>query len=108
MKSAESGLFLKSIKQLDNSSFAILWSNGQECRYRLSDLQQKCPCAQCTEARANGKVIQVSATAKAKRITSVGRYAIRVDFSTGCSNGIFDFDYLYGLGVALEPVGSQG
>ena len=31
---------------------------------------------------------------RAKRITSVGRYALRIDFTSGCNSGIFGFDFL--------------
>jgi len=35
---------------------------------------------------------------KAYRITSVGRYALRIEYTFGCSAGIYDYDLLRVLG----------
>ncbi len=37
-----------------------------------------------------GEARQIDPEVKAKRITSVGRYALRIDFTSGCAAGIYD------------------
>jgi DUF971 family protein len=81
--------FIQKIKQLDAEQFQIDWSDGQSSTYRLAFLQENCPCVQC---QGKGKVAEGGV--KARRVHSVGRYALRVDFTSGCTNGIFDFPYL--------------
>lgn len=90
-------LFLKKIWQLNNCSFAIEWSDGRNMVYKLADLQNKCPCALCTEARSKKNQAETEETS-ATGIESVGRYAIKIRFTRGCSLGIYDFDLLYSLG----------
>ncbi|CRX39034.1 DUF971 domain-containing protein [Estrella lausannensis] len=94
-------LFLKKIWQLDNFSFGIEWSDGKSMAYKLDDLQRTCPCALCMEGRSKGGASlpgEVSATG----IESVGRYAIKIRFTRGCSLGIYDFDLLYSLGKEIS------
>lgn len=88
---------IKEIRQKDNYTFSILWTDGEETEHRLSDLQKQCPCALCRD-EISGKQIVDPATlnklVRARRIVSVGRYALRIEFTSGCSLGIFGFDFL--------------
>jgi DUF971 family protein len=91
---------IRQIKQIDNHSFQIEWSDGVLATYRLSELQKCCPCARCidestNERRASAPV--VSENVKAKLIQSVGRYALRIQFTEGCSTGLYNFSYLRAL-----------
>lgn len=87
--------FVKKIYQKDNHTFAIEWNDGIVKDYRLSDLQKCCPCAQCFDSE-NGRshVENIDPNVRAKRIVNVGRYALRIDFTSGCSMGIYSFDML--------------
>lgn len=91
-------LFLKKIEQRDNFHFSILWSDGKKMLYRLSSLQKSCPCALCKESKDIGRSNAVEEDVRALSVESVGRYAIKIRFSKGCSLGIYDFDLLYSLG----------
>lgn len=96
-------LFVKKIFQKDNHRFAILWNDGKECTYRLNDLQKQCPCAQCNDQSTGARLIDektLKENVTAVRIVSIGRYALRIDFTSGCSAGIYDFATLYQLGCA--------
>lgn len=93
-------VFIKKIWQLDNTRFAIQWTDASVKAYALADLQRQCPCAACKERKADE--LPISDELRANAIRSVGRYALRVDFSTGCSNGIFHFDRLYEMGSPLS------
>ena len=83
--------FITDIKQKDNFSFVITWNDGVVCHYRLSDLQKKCPCAGCQENKLSS---QINENVKAVRIISIGRYALRIEFTSGCSAGIYSYDLL--------------
>lgn len=88
---------IKQIKQIDNHCFQIAWSDGVTEIYRLSDLQKCCPCAGCVDEATGERRAAASAVSidvKAITIQSVGRYAIKIHFTSGCSSGIYDFGLL--------------
>lgn len=89
---------VKKIDQIDNHAFSIEWADGVVTKYRLSDLQKACPCANCTDVKvvAAKKDEPLETDVRASSITSVGRYALRIQFTKGCSQGIFGFDMLRG------------
>lgn len=94
-------LFIYAIRQKDNHTFTIQWNDGSICDYRLSELQKECPCASCFDINTRKSLIdpnKISDTLTAIKLMNVGRYALRIHFSSGCSNGIFGFDYLYEKG----------
>lgn len=89
--------FIKKIQQKDNHSFTIEWSDGQINEYRLSVLQRNCPCANCIDEAIGKSRIDVESldgNVRAHRIVSVGRYGLRIYFTSGCSTGIFSFELL--------------
>jgi DUF971 family protein len=82
-------VLITAIKQKDAYAFTIEWSDGKIASYRLRELQCRCTCARCREHQH-----AVDEQVKAVRIVSVGRYALRVDFTSGCSKGIYSFAFL--------------
>lgn len=94
--------FIKGIQQKDNYTFAIEWNDGIIQNYRLSHLQRNCPCAKCYDA-INGKRTvndeDIKEDLKAESIASVGRYAVRIQFSSGCSKGIYSYSFLREIGA---------
>lgn len=90
-------VFVSAIEQVDDYCFSIVWSDGKKNVYRLSDLQRHCPCAACCDDQTGQRrqsAPPVDQNVKAKKIISVGRYALSIQFVSGCSMGIFDFSYL--------------
>lgn len=91
-------LLVKKIVQKDNHTFSIVWSDNTECSYRLSHLQAICPCAGCVDELTNRRIAKsIQEDVKAVVIQSVGRYALRIRFTSGCSSGIYTFEMLRGL-----------
>lgn len=88
------GLVVKNIRETSPHSFTIEWSDGISQEFSLSELQRNCPCAACTENK------QVNENVGLKELQLVGRYAIKISFTSGCSTGIYHFDYLRRLGAA--------
>lgn len=88
---------IQQIIQKDHYSFTIIWKNGKTADYCLSELQKKCPCAGCLDENSGKRLMDqksIDPEVKAKAIYGVGRYALRIDFTSGCSKGIYDFDML--------------
>lgn len=88
---------IRSIEQKDNHTLRIVWSDGDQRDYRLCDLQRRCPCVGCVDEVSGRRVAKpelVPDNLTARRVVSVGRYALRIEFSSGCSHGIYSFDYL--------------
>jgi DUF971 family protein len=82
-------VLIKELNQLSNTSFSILWSDDRSSVFALSDLQKSCPCARCQESKGS-----CEEGVTALKISSVGNYALRIDFTKGCSRGIFTFQFL--------------
>ncbi len=86
------------IFQTDNHHFTIEWSDGQKTTYRLSDLQKSCSCAHCVDEMTGKRVLDpttIQQDVRATRIMNVGRYALKIQFTSGCSYGIYRFDFLH-------------
>lgn len=90
-------LYIQQIQQEDAYTFTILWSDQLLQRFRLCDVQKHCPCAGCASKNEKGQA-SVQEGVSAARIASVGRYAIKITFSSGCSTGIYDFELLRKIG----------
>ncbi|MGZ3633044.1 MAG: DUF971 domain-containing protein [Parachlamydiaceae bacterium] len=98
-------LAIQHIKQVDAHRFQIIWNDGREAVYRLNDLQRKCPCAGCVdEATGERRVLEneVQADVRAKTLQSVGRYGLKIQFTSGCSSGVYDYTMLYEMSNFLE------
>lgn len=88
---------IRKIWQKNNHEFSIEWNDGCVVDYCLSELQKNCPCAGCIDKASGNRLVNenpVKSDVRAIRIFSVGRYALRILFTSGCSNGIFDFNFL--------------
>jgi DUF971 family protein len=95
---AEYAVGVKNIYQKDNHSFVIEWNDGLVGEYQLGMLQKRCPCAQCRDEKtgqAQSRQDKSQKGVRARRIYSVGRYALRVEFTSGCSTGIYSFNMLH-------------
>ncbi len=99
---ASKAIFIREIFQKDNHSFVIEWTDGSIMTYRLSDLQKQCPCARCVDEISGERTLDPSSVdedVRARTLRGVGRYALCIDFTTGCSSGIFSYDMLYAAGL---------
>lgn len=88
---------VEKIVQKDKHNFTVEWSDGLIVDFRLNDLQRRCPCAGCTDEITGKRLMDAAAVPddlKASAIETVGRYALRINFNSGCSKGIYSFDFL--------------
>lgn len=88
---ASNSVSLKKLEQKSQHTFSIEWMDGEISEYRLSDLQEKCPCAGCKELSGQ---VAIDKDVSALEIHSVGRYALRIQFTSGCSKGIYEYEML--------------
>lgn len=88
------------IWQKNDYTFSIQWGDGAVQDFRLSDLQRNCPCARCSDENTGKPLLDphsVPDDVRATVIRSVGRYGLRIQFTSGCSTGIFSFERLRNL-----------
>jgi DUF971 family protein len=83
----------------------VTWSDAHTSHYDFAYLRKSCPCATCKEDRDKHDAVEAktSGTAAlpmfkpkvtARRASSVGNYAVQIEFTDGHSTGIFSFDHL--------------
>lgn len=90
-------LQIKQMKMINPYSFTIEWSDGIKSSYQFYDLQKACPCHQCRDPRTGayvGAQPQLHNNVEGLRIATVGNYAIKIHFKSGCSFGIYDYHLL--------------
>lgn len=89
-------LLVKKMWLADQHQLSIEWTDEAITTFRLSQLQARCPCAGCAEARKKG-TLAVDEQVRAESVINVGRYALRIFFNSGCSAGIYEFSWLRSL-----------
>jgi len=85
------------LRKIDESTFLFVWNDGSEQELRMSDLQRSCSCANCVEEYSGKRLLNpgtIDENVQAHEIRMVGRYGLRVQFSSGCSTGIYSFNMI--------------
>jgi DUF971 family protein len=86
--------------QNGKETITISWSDGHRSLYDPLELRISCPCAVCQgEPGIFGKQYfsakeEVRKDVIPQEITTVGRYALKIEWSDGHNLGIYTFDYL--------------
>lgn len=75
---------------VDSRKLRLEWEDGKISEISLGELQASCPCAKCREHKANLEEVEVFAD----RIRAVGRYALSIQFTSGCVKGVYPFEML--------------
>ena len=97
LKSNESPSAVRNIFQKDKHTMTIVWSDGESQDFRYSELQKICPCAGCVDENTGKRLVDpatVDENVEANTVSSVGRYAIKIQFTSGCSTGLYEFEML--------------
>lgn len=90
-------LLISRIYQKDAHVFVIEWADGRIYDYKLDGLQKNCPCARCRDEKNGRSLVHSSSIdpeVQAVRIYNLGRYALRIEFTNGCSRGVYTFAML--------------
>jgi ATP-binding protein involved in chromosome partitioning len=94
--SAQSSIVNK-ILQKDPQTMTIHWNDGKSQDFKYSELQKICPCAGCVDENTGKRLSNPDSVDKnltAKSVDGVGRYAIKIQFNSGCSKGLYSFEML--------------
>ncbi len=89
------------IHQQDAYSITVSWPDGRTGQYRLAQLQRQCPCAGCCDENAGRRMVDpvtIPNDLQAISFKQLGRYALQIQFASGCSKGIYTYEWLRNLG----------
>lgn len=87
----------KQLQESDNQSFEVRQGSTHHLEFLFDDrwhslplheLQCHCPCARCEKEKKVQKEVALL------EFSLVGRYAIKIQFSSGCSQGIYPFSLI--------------
>lgn len=98
----EDKVLVKNIGQKDHHTLSIEWSDGLRQDFPLNALQKNCPCAACVDESTGRRIAdpaKLDPKVQILDLKNVGRYALKITFSSGCSSGIYNFDDLRKLGL---------
>lgn len=88
------------IRQRDSRTLEISWADGRTSLYDVRRLRLACGCAQCVDEWSGAELLDadsVPSDVHPLRMSSVGRYAIQIDWSDGHNSGIYPFRRLRAL-----------
>jgi len=98
------------LRRRDARTLSIRWADGHVDDLDVRDLRLACPCALCVEEMSGRALLDpasVPADVLPRKVTSVGTYAMIVDWSDGHGTGIYTYGYLRGLGGRLAATVSE-
>ncbi len=72
------------------SYFEIVWSDGVKKKLCPADVQKRCPCSRCI----GSKQLRLNPGVQIISCEQVGNYALQIQFTEGCSQGIYPFQLL--------------
>ncbi|MCI0382681.1 MAG: P-loop NTPase [Chlamydiae bacterium] len=84
----EGSFFIRKIFQNGLHSFIIIWHDGSVHEFSLTEVQKNCPCMRCQKQK------KVDPFVTAIWIKNMGIYALKIAFTSGCSNGVYSFALL--------------
>jgi ATP-binding protein involved in chromosome partitioning len=89
------------LRRHDLRTLAVLWEDGHRDQLDVRDLRLACRCALCIEEMSGRKLLDprtVRADVSPRVISSIGNYAIGIDWNDDHNSGLYSFDYLRSLG----------
>ena len=88
-------------RRRDARTLSVLWENGNNNDFDVRDLRLACRCAMCVEEMSGRPLLDpksVRPDVTPRTITSVGNYAITINWNDGHSTGIYSFEHLRAFG----------
>ena len=92
------------LRARDARTLQVAWTDGRVDDFDVRDLRLACPCAHCVEEMSGAALLDpasVPIDVAPRKITSVGTYAVIIDWSDGHGTGIYTFSYLRKLAEHL-------
>jgi ATP-binding protein involved in chromosome partitioning len=91
-----------------DDAVTITWTEDHIGVYPARALRLACPCAGCVEEMSGQPLLNPASVREdvvPLRLSLVGAYAIRIDWSDGHSTGIYTYEYLRSLCPCERCVG---
>jgi ATP-binding protein involved in chromosome partitioning len=88
-------------RRRDARTLSVLWEDGHRNDFDVRDLRLACRCALCVEEMSGRPLLDpksVRPDVSPRTITSVGNYAITINWNDGHSTGIYSFEHLRVVG----------
>ena len=88
-------------RRRDARTLSVLWEDGYRNDFDVRDLRLACQCALCREEMSGRPLLDpksVRLDVAPRMITSVGNYAITINWNDGHSTGIYSFEHLRAFG----------
>ena len=79
------------VNQVDPQTLHIQFSHDNAATLSAPEIQKNCPCARCTGDPQSKKL---DPKVSILEFSFIGRYAIKLVYSSGCSQGIYPFSLL--------------
>ena len=95
----------KDIRQIDESTLGITWTDGHESVYHVKKLREGCPCAHCIDEWSGKKKItpgSIPDTIRPINLKAVGLYALQFTWSDGHDTGLYPHSLLRKLCSCAE------
>lgn len=96
------------LRHRDARTLSVLWRDGRQDDIDVRDLRLACRCALCVEEMSGRPLLDpetVPYDVAPRTITSVGNYAIAIDWSDAHNSGIYSFTALRELGRRAAATG---
>ncbi len=92
-----SAVYPVQLRQVGGKNLGIVWNDGHNSFYNVRKLRLACKCAGCIEEWTNRPILDeksVPQEVHPKKMETMGRYALRFDWSDGHTTGIYTFENL--------------
>jgi len=89
------------LRHPNGDTLSVLWEDGKHDDFDVRDLRLACQCALCVEEMSGRPLldpISVPMDVAPVTISSVGNYAIRINWNDGHGSGIYSFAHLRAMG----------
>ena len=83
------------------------WSEGQSYQIPFRALRQLCPCASCVSETTVQRVLDpdsVPTDIHPTNVSHTGSYALKIIWSDDHDTGLFTWEYLNDIGIAIEQL----
>ncbi len=100
----------KDIRQVDETTLGITWTDGHESVYAVKYLRESCPCAQCIDEWTGERRLKpgmVPDSIRPVNLKAVGLYAIQFYWNDGHDTGLYPHELLRKLCQCAECQGNR-
>ena len=87
----------KNIRQIDETTVGITWTDGHESAYPVKLLRESCPCANCIDEWSGEKRLKpgsIPDTIRPIKLHAVGLYALQFEWNDGHDTGLYTHSLL--------------